>query len=154
MHILVPLLLALTCSKALACDPREWRSLPPEDSYTRFRAHSVDRASLREVAAEKLQTARGLLSTHEFVPLTPAQLGELVESSNRLSSAAGSYYLLRVLRYETTNSGYSVYQAPSGEVLAEFGHLGPAGGPPREALLIASLPRPPSRLYLACSGAL
>ncbi len=154
MRILVPLLLALTCSYSLACDPREWKSLPPEDSNMHFRTHTVDRASLREVAADKLHTAQGLLNAHEYIPLTAAQLGELVESSNLLSSRAGSYYLLRVLRYETTNSGYSVYQAPSGEVLAEFGHLGPAGGPPREALLIASLPRPPSRLYLACSGAL
>jgi hypothetical protein len=128
--------------------------LPPEDSSASFRIHAIDRASFREVATAKQEAARGLLSKHEYVPLTPAQLGELVEPANPLSSAAGSYYLLRVLRYETTNSGYSVYQAPSGEVLAEFGHLGPAGGPPREAYLIAGLAQPPSRLYLACSGAL
>jgi hypothetical protein len=134
--------------QAQACTEDPWFSAPAESvvGFERMPvAHSPVVASAAPQAVERL-------AGQAFTPLSSAEAARFT-STEASRWPEGKVFLLRGLRYPTSNSSYSVFQLGS-EVLVRFGWLGSTGGQVARVPVVVELSSQPTQVFVLCGGAL
>jgi hypothetical protein len=135
-----------------ACSQDAWYRAPATTEHViALHKHPMPASAFLEVPKAHQREAQALLVNRSSVALSNDQVARFL-GSQRVAPGGHTAYLLRALRYPTTNSSYSVYQTPEA-VLVSFGYLGLPGGALRRTALLAWLSTPPEQLFVSCSGA-
>jgi len=138
---------------AFACSDHQWhRRIGPSDGGINEIHATKENVEFFSVKSASLAEAKAMLNIYSWISIKLDFAESLVGRTIELR-AGYSPYLLRGLRYPTTNSKMTVELLSNGVVSVHFGWLGGEGGALYEAPIVALLQNAPKDIAVYCSGA-
>lgn len=150
LKLVSALVLFSILSSVNACGKHPWFRQVPTEMVGEFYASPIQYASFAEISESRAREAFDLLKSADFSPVSPKK-AEFLTGRSEDEWGGGSLFLVRGLRYSTSNGMLKVYANHNG-VLVHFVFLGDPGKGPLPAPLVVKLAHPPPMVFMLCTG--